>query len=343
MKLNKVEIERYSRNIIFNEIGINGQKKLKKSSIAILGLGGIGSAAAIYLTCAGIGNIRLIDRDFVELNNIQRQILYDEEDARKHKLKAIAAKEKLESMNTNISIEAFAEDFNPRTAEKLLKNVDLVIDATDNMETRFLLNEVCVKQRKTFIYGAAIRDYGALSTIIPGKTPCFRCIFKKIPEPGSLPTCDRVGVLNTVPGLIGILQATEAIKYLLGSSLLQSKLLYIHLGSMSFNFIDVKRDLHCPVCVKRKFQFLNQKINRMQITMLCGGTTAQILFPSNFDVIKLRNEIINNPLFKIEKQSDYLLTLRYGKYQILISSFGRILIKNIESEKEARDILNKII
>jgi adenylyltransferase/sulfurtransferase len=343
--LSKEEIERYSRNIVFENIGKRGQKKLKKSSVAIIGIGGIGSSAAIYLACNGIGRIKLIDRDFVELNNIQRQILYDESDVKENKLKVIAAKEKLEKINSNVFYEAIPEDFNSNTAENLVKDVDIILDATDNMETRYLLNEVCVKNKKPFVYGAAIMDYGAVTTIIPGKTPCFKCIFSKVPKAGALPNCESVGVLNTCAGIVGLIEATEAIKYLLNfGELLKSKLLYFKLSSMTFDLIEIKRNKNCDVCVKKKFEFLEKK-ERISITKLCGGNSFQLILKNGLgtSITEIEKRIRKNPEFKIIKTSPYFLIIEYKERQLLITHLGRILVKNVNSENEAKSIVNRII
>ena len=213
MRLTEKELKRYSRQIVFNQIGKEGQKKLKESKVTILGCGAIGTVASTYLTSSGIGYIKIIDRDIVELSNIQRQTLFDERDI--DLPKAIAAKNKLEKINSDIKIEAVVADFNPTNAEELIEG-DLDIDATDNLKARFLLNDVCLKKGIPFTYGAAIRDEGRFMFIIPNKTACLRCLIPKIPSPGSLETCEVVGVLGPVPGVIGCISAIEAIKYLVG-------------------------------------------------------------------------------------------------------------------------------
>lgn len=246
--LTNKEKQRYSRQMVFKEIGIKGQEKLKKSKIAILGLGGIGSPAAVYLARAGVGYIRLIDKDQVELVNLHRQILYDENDIKKPK--ALVAKEKLKKANSNVILEAVNEDFNLKTAEKLIKGVNIVLDATDNFESRYLLNEVCVKNKIPFVFGAVIKNQGMLSLIIPGKTPCLKCLFPKNPK---TQTGKEVGILGTCPGVIGLMEANEAIKYIVGfGQNLKSKMLCLDFNLNKFEIVNAKKNPKCEICVKNK-------------------------------------------------------------------------------------------
>jgi adenylyltransferase/sulfurtransferase len=182
------EKQRYDRQEIFHSIGKEGQKKLSDSRVLILGCGGLGSASASLLARAGVGFLKIVDRDFLDLSNLQRQILYDEDDIKNGLPKVIAAEQRLKKINSTIQIEPILSDVNRFNIEKLIQDVDLVIDAVDNFETRFLLNEACVKQKRSWIYGAAIESYGLTMNIIPGETACLYCIMDKIPQPGSVAT-----------------------------------------------------------------------------------------------------------------------------------------------------------
>jgi len=346
MVLTKIEKERYSRQIVFPKIGEKGQERLKRGRAAILGLGGIGSPAAVYLASAGVGHIRLIDRDYAELSNIQRQILCNEEDAKQYKPKAIAAKEKLENINSDIVLEAVFEDFNSATAERLLKDVDMVLDGMDNMEARFLLNEVCVKNNFPFIYGAAMGDYGVLSLIIPGKTPCLECIIPVMPEPGSLPTCEVAGVLGPAPGLVGVIEAVETIKYFAGfGDNLESKLLRFDLSSLDFDIIEVERNPNCPVCARKEFPLLTQEIKQSTISTLCGRNAVQISpkVDLKLDLQGLASKLGKNPEFRVKKLTEHLLIIGHDNHSIAIAHSGRAIVHNTDSEKRAKSILNRII
>lgn len=190
--------ERYSRQILFNEIGKAGQEKLLNSRILLVGCGALGASHAEMLARAGIGRIRIVDRDFVEFTNLQRQTLFKEADAAERLPKAIAAKQRIAEINSEIEVEPIVADVNNSNIESLIYECDLVMDGTDNFQVRYLLNDACVKSGKTWIYGAAVSSYGTTMTIIPGETPCLRCIFEEMPDAGSSPTCDTSGVIMPI-------------------------------------------------------------------------------------------------------------------------------------------------
>jgi adenylyltransferase/sulfurtransferase len=239
---------RYSRQVLFAPIGVKGQKRLKAGSVVIMGCGGLGTTSAHYLARAGVGRIRIIDRDIVELENIHRQMLFDEADARQHRAKAAAAVAHLKKVNSTIRLESEVTDIQARNIEKLIKGFDLVVDGLDNMETRYLVNDACVKHKIPWIYGAAVSSYGMTMNIIPGKTPCLGCALAEIEAPVATPTCAQIGIINTIPGLIAALQATEAIKILLKSAEIDRSLTYIDLWQRSCRRINVKRRQDCPTC-----------------------------------------------------------------------------------------------
>ena len=272
--------ERYSRQVLFKGIGEEGQAKLTKSSVLIIGCGGLGSISSELLARAGIGYLKIIDRDFLELNNLQRQILFDENDIKEGLPKAIAAKRKLNKINSNITVEALVEDVNRFNIEALLTNIDLVIDATDNFETRFLVNEACVKKNVPWIYGACVESYGLTMNIIPGKTPCLRCIFEKLPEPGSSPTCETVGVISPIVTTIASIQCAEALKILsCNYNHLNKNLLSLDLWKNEFHAVDISninQEKNCPVCNYKQFNFLNGKYGTT-FTALCGSNAVQII------------------------------------------------------------------
>ncbi|MBN1810792.1 MAG: ThiF family adenylyltransferase, partial [Anaerolineae bacterium] len=187
------ELDRYSRQILLPEIGITGQERLLASSVTVVGCGALGSVIASTLVRAGVGRVKIVDRDYIELNNLQRQMLFDEEDIARGLPKAVAAAEKLRKVNSHVDIEPVVADVNPDNVERLIGDVDLVMDGTDNFEIRFLLNDACVKHDVPWVYGGVIATYGMMRVIIPHRGPCFRCMLTEIPTPGSTPTCDTVG------------------------------------------------------------------------------------------------------------------------------------------------------
>ena len=195
-------LDRYSRQTLFEPIGKVGQERLKASTVTIIGCGALGTVLANNLCRAGIGKLIIADRDYIELNNLQRQILFDEDDVTRRLPKAIAAAQRLQRINSEVTVEALVEDINADGIETLIRETDLVLDATDNFETRYLLNDVCIKYQRPWIYSGVIASYGVTMNILPGDTACLRCAFPEMPMPGTTPTCDTAGVLNGIVGAI---------------------------------------------------------------------------------------------------------------------------------------------
>jgi molybdopterin/thiamine biosynthesis adenylyltransferase len=242
--LSPQEIERYDRQIRL--LGIEGQEKLKKSSVLVVGIGGLGTVVTTYLAYAGIGRLVLVDDGFVELSNLNRQILYAEGDIGKSK--ASVACKKLQEANSKLVLECYAQRFDRDLGERLVKDVDIVVDALDNWETRMLLNEICVKLRKPLVHAGVEGWYGQVATIIPGKTPCLYCIrpYKSNEKRDIKKTISVVGV---TPGLLGILEVAEVLKLILGiGETLQGKMLFIDLLNLEFKVFEVKRNPECPIC-----------------------------------------------------------------------------------------------
>src|SRR5262249_54767973 len=201
----------------FTPIGEAGQQRLASSRVLLIGLGALGTVTADLIVRAGVGFVRVVDRDFVELSNLQRQSLFDEDDVRNNLPKAVAAAAKLRRINSSIQIEAEVQDVNPSNIEDFLKDVDLVLDALDNFETRFVLNDACAKHRKSWIYTAAVGSYGLVMPIIPGTTSCLRCLLGNLPAPGTSPTCETAGVVAPITHIIASVQVAEAVKFLTGN------------------------------------------------------------------------------------------------------------------------------
>lgn len=247
LELSDEQKKRYHRNIQIPGVGEEGQRKLLQSSVLVVGTGGLGSPVAFYLGAAGIGRLGLIDADTVDYSNLQRQILHTTPDI--GRLKVESAKEKLLALNPDIEVITYPYRFNQENAEELVRNYDIVVDATDNLATRFILNQACVAEVKPFIYGGVLSMVGQCMTILPGKGPCFRCIFREDPGDKAIKTTSDIGILGTVAGIIGTIEATEVVKYLLGQGdLLVGRMLTMDALSMNFMDVEVKRDLECPEC-----------------------------------------------------------------------------------------------
>lgn len=244
--LTAFEKSRYPPQISFKNLGNSGQSRLSRAKAAIVGMGGLGSVIAMILCRAGVGYLRLIDRDVVELNNLHRQVLFGEEDV--GKLKAVASGARLKKINSAIKIDAYAEDLNEKNAAKLLSGVDIILDGTDNMETRMQINKFAVKNKIPFIFGSAVQDKGMATLIITGETPCLNCVFPKLSGKLAL-DCGISGILPTTTNLIGTIEANEAIKYIAGfGETLAGKLFCADLSENKFEVLKVTRNTKCDVC-----------------------------------------------------------------------------------------------
>jgi adenylyltransferase/sulfurtransferase len=247
MNLSHEEILRYSRHLLIPEVGLDGQRKLKDASILIVGTGGLGSPVSLYLAAAGIGHIGLVDYDVVDETNLQRQIVHGT--SKIGKLKVESAKERLLDLNPRIQVDAINEPFTSSNARKIFAGYDMLIDGTDNFPTRYLTNDLCVFEGKPLVYGSIFRFDGQASVFYAKEGPCYRCLFPEPPPPGLVPTCAEGGVLGILPGTIGTIQATEALKLALGigESLIGKLLLYNALD-MSFDFVKLKKNPKCKIC-----------------------------------------------------------------------------------------------
>lgn len=248
MALTDEQLERYSRHIILKEVGIKGQKKLLNGKVLIIGAGGLGAPAAMYLAAAGVGTIGIADADEVDLSNLQRQIIHGTEDVGKAKVKS--AKETMEQMNPDVTVKTYRMFVNASNIRELIRDYDFILDGTDNFPAKFLINDACVLEKKPFSHAGIIRFKGQLMTYVPGKGPCYRCVFQSPPPPEAVPTCKQAGVIGAMGGVIGSLQAMEAIKYLLGvGELLTGKLLTYDALKMEFRTVKLPEHVKdCAVC-----------------------------------------------------------------------------------------------
>jgi adenylyltransferase/sulfurtransferase len=248
MDLTAEQIERYSRQIVLKEVGGIGQKKLLSSKVSLIGLGALGSAAAYYLVAAGVGTLQIIDFDAVEISNLHRQILHHTEDI--NRKKTSSAVDKLHSLNPDCTIEIVDDRITPNNSKFLLKNSDFVIEGSDNIPTKMLINDTCVTLKKPFTIAGVLRFHGQIMTVVPEKkTSCYRCVFGDTTQGDSSMSCSQAGVIGFVPGILGSLEANEALKYILGiGDLLTNQIMYVDLLRNSFDFIEVHRDSKCVAC-----------------------------------------------------------------------------------------------
>lgn len=335
--------DRYARQRIFPEIGEEGQRRLGASRVTVVGCGALGTVIASTLARAGVGFLRIVDRDYVEVTNLQRQTLFDEQDARDGVAKAAAAVEALRRVNSEIQYEAVVEDFNPANAERLVSDVDLALDGTDNLETRYLLNDVCVKLGKPWVYAAAVASYGTLMPIVPGETACLRCIFPEQPEAGSLDTCDTAGVLGPVPGIVANLAALEGLKLLVGArERLNLGLTWIDPWHDSYQRTPIETPVpECPSCQARQFDFLERPAWKQAAT-LCGRDAVQVRPPApvELDLPALADRLA--PVGDV-RRGPHLVRLVVPPHELTIFRDGRAIVKGTSELGVARSLYARFV
>jgi adenylyltransferase/sulfurtransferase len=330
--------EYYSRQIALHELGVEGQRKLKESKVAIVGVGGLGSIAALYLTLAGVGYIKIIDQDILEIHNIHRQVLYSIKQVGYPKVEAAA--ERLIEVNPDVHVEPIPENINALNAEKLIGDVDVVVDGLDNMDTRYIINRVCIKNKIPYIFGGAIGFEGNVSVFNPPETPCLECIFPSIND-RDLPTCETRGVIGATTGIIGAIEAMEAIKLIAGiNNSLKGKLLVCDFKHMEFSIIDVLKRPNCSACSMEA----EPKQSKLKITWMCGGKTVNVnpISPLNIPLEEMYGKI--KLRFKVKLKSAMMVAFKYSDdVEVSIFRGGRMLIKNVNDEEEALHIYESLM
>jgi len=334
--------DRYARQVVFGPIGHEGQARLGQTRVAVVGLGALGTVSASQLVRAGVGYVRCIDRDIVEWTNLQRQTLYDEQDAAAGSAKAVSAASKLRLVNSDVVIEAVTADLCPQNAEALLTDVDLIVDGTDNAQIRQLINDVSVKHGIAWAYGGAVSSYGVSGLFRPGITPCLACLFGAQAQ-GDHDTCDTVGVIAPITGVIASLQVAEALKYLSGrTDALRAGLLYVDLWhnewrTMAFGSPRVD----CPTCGQRVFAALEAPADALTVTF-CGRRTIQVrpratsADPSLPGSLPLPQLALRLSRLGVVRHNDSLLRFERGGQQMTLFADGRALIHGVDDPTQAR-------
>ncbi|MFD1413057.1 ThiF family adenylyltransferase [Oceanobacillus jeddahense] len=339
-----METSRYHRQILFTPIGETGQEKLIRSHVLIVGAGALGSSSAEALTRAGVGHITLIDRDYVEESNLQRQQLFSEEDMRLKTPKAIAAKQRLSQVNSHVKIDAIVGDAEIDTLRQIVPEVNLIIDATDNFETRLLLNDIAQKYQKPWIYGAVVASYGVTFTVLPDKTPCLQCLQAYIPANGA--TCDSVGIIQPVVQKVVSQQVTEALKLLTGNeAALSGKLISFDLWKNEHTEIEAAalRKTDCPSCSENRSYPNLAYDSRLKTAVLCGRNTVQ-LRPQRVqtDLDEVAKELQKNKQIKLF-QNPYLLSFEVDSFRVVLFQDGRALIHGTMDQLEAKNIYHRYL
>jgi adenylyltransferase/sulfurtransferase len=337
--------EKYSRQILFEPIGPDGQRKLLGSRVAVIGCGALGAVQVEALARAGVGFLRLADRDFVEESNLQRQIMFEEQDAVERLPKALACRQRVKRINSDITIEAVVAHVDHTNIEEIIQDVDLVLDGTDNFEARFLINDACVKNEKPWVYGAAVGAYGLTMTVIPHRTPCLRCVLEKLPPPGSSPTCDTAGVVLPIIFTIAAIQVTEAIKVLTGQwDRLHGTLTHVDMWEGTFHqtrLAGLLEKTDCRTCNQGQYEFLDAKVRQLA-SGLCGRHAVYITQSQrvSIDLPSLAERL--NAVGPV-KLTPHLLTVRVDDHEINLFADGHCIIKGTTDVNLARNLYARYI
>lgn len=335
-----INVERYSRQIRFSDFGEQGQQNLSGATAAIVGCGALGSAQAQLLVRAGVGALRLIDRDYVEESNLQRQVLYTENDAQEGLPKAEAARRHLLRANSGVRCDAFTTDLNSANAEELLSGADVILDGSDNFETRYLINDVAVRDGIPWIYGGAVGAYGIAMPVIPGRTACLRCVYPELPA-GAQPTCETAGIFGSVTSLIAAIQAMDALKILAGRAERVRHVITtadLWTGPLRERPMP-ERAMDCPACALREFPFLSGA-KRAPVS-LCGRNAVQIherTRPVDLKELATRLEQIG-----AVRANNFALHFHDGKHELTLFPDGRAIVKGTTDPGIARGIYSRFI
>lgn len=334
------DLEKYSRQILFSPLGREGQQRLRHGKVVILGCGALGAAQANMLARAGVGELRIIDRDYVEASNLQRQILFDESDAAQKLPKAVAAQQKLKQINSDVRVEGVVQDVQARNIEGLLSGFDLILDGTDNFATRFLLNDAAMKLNIPWIYGAVVASYGVMMTILPGRTACLACVLPQSPG-GLQDTCDTLGVIGPAVSWVTAVQVAEALKILSGrSENLHGKLMTCDIWENRLQQITPVRNPDCRACAKREFAYLEGEAP--EHVSMCGRNSVQIRQRESrhLDLAALKRKLAQiGPV----RGNNYLLACQLDPYELTVFPDGRAIVKGTQDPAVARSIYARYI
>lgn len=333
---------RYSRQERFAGIGQQGQIKLAQSRVLLCGCGALGTVIAERLARSGVGDLRIVDRDWVELSNLQRQSLFTESDAAQSRPKAIAAADALAKINSQIVISPVVEDVTFENIEGLAQDCDLILDGTDNFETRFLINDYCMSKSVPWVHGGCLGASGQVMSIVPGQTACFRCLVPELPPRDSTETCDSAGVLGPAVGLIACWQAAEALKILSGNrSLVAGGLIVLDSWNTESRVVQLNPSTDCQTCQKHNYEFLSGEI-RSDTTILCGKNAVQIESP------RLETDALGQIASRLReigdvKQNAFFVRLTIEAYTLTIFKGGRTVVEGTTSVAEARSVLSRTL
>jgi len=319
------------------ELGLEGQRRLSKAKVAVIGVGGLGSVSSLYLTLAGVGYLRLVDQDTIELHNLHRQALYTRNDLRYPKVE-VAAK-KLTEINPDVKVEIIPENVRRSNIDSIIEGLDCVVDGLDNMTTRYIVNEACVKRGIPYVFGGALGLEGNVTVFHPPETPCLECVFPGLDDE-VLPTCSTRGVIGATPAAVAAIQALEVIKLLAGiDGGLKNRLLICDFRRMDFLTIELTKTEGCRVCQQKVERIVEQK---ERLTWMCGRDTVNVNPPKPLS-IDLNEALQRIRGYKVLASSPIILVFEYNGVEVSLFRQGRMLLKNVKSEDEALAIYNSLL
>ncbi len=333
-------MSRYARQELFGPIGREGQERLRSARALVVGCGGLGSALAETLVRAGVGSLMVADRDYVELSNLQRQTLFDEEDAARSRPKAVAAEMRLRALNAEVAVRGIVADVGAALARELVKEADLVLDGSDNFATRYVLNDVCLQAGVPWIYGACVAAHGAVLAVRPGRTPCLRCVLGERPDPSTADTCETAGVVGPIVQVVAGVQAAESLKLLTGrADTVQQGLFTIDLWGGRFELVGFAgRAPWCPSCTERRFDYADAPT--APAVALCGRDAVQIRGGAPLDLARLADRL--RPAGEVVV-NEHLVRFRSTEAELVLFGDGRVLVKGTADTGRAQSLYARFV
>ena len=335
--------ERYSRHILFAGIGDAGQRRIHDAGVAVVGCGALGTCSSEMLVRAGIGRLVLVDRDYVELSNLHRQSLFTEENARQGLPKAVAAERALSAINGEVRIRALVNDVTSENIAEICAGCSLIVDGTDNFETRYLVNDYSVQTGTPWVYGACVGSFGTACAFVPGRTGCFRCLCEEPPAGAGIETCDTAGVVAPIVHTVAAFQVAQALKLITGSSVATFKLLQVDVWDDTWRAVSLEglRNPECDCCVKKKFVFLEGS-QESRLTRLCGRNAVQISpgRPVQLDFTELSVRLARTAQVEF---NDYMMRIKVAEFEIALFPDGRSIIKGTDDPGLARAVYSRYV
>lgn len=334
--------DRYARQRALPKWGDEAQERLGRARVLVIGCGALGTVQAELLARAGLGALTIADRDYVELSNLQRQLLFDDEDASLGRPKAEAAARRLRAINPTVRVTPLVRDLDGQSLPTLVREHDLVLDATDNAETRYALNDACVQEGRPWIYGGAVATGGLFMAIRPGVGPCLRCLFPEPPAPGSLPTCDLAGVLGPTTAAVASFQTAEALKILSGKAEPSNELWSLELWPLRIQSVAAPRDPGCPCCGERRFEFLGSDAG-VRARALCGRDAVQLSPPPGWSLSLDALEARLVPMGRVARAAESMLRFVADDAELVVFGDGRVIVKGTDDIGRARSIAARYV